>query len=96
VLKIQHAGGRIRLSLRVDRAPFKEPMFELAQHLRVAVARNGRAIDHLRVLVRQLVKAVFDGLKAFLPLVPEVQRQAEPVDLRLQLRQASLEIGNVL
>ena len=96
VLQIEHPRGGAIGGVYVRRAPLGEPLLELAEHLRVAIAGDGRPIDHLRVLFGELVQPVFDRLKAFLPLVPQMKRQAQSVDLRLQLRQTSLEVGDVL
>ena len=95
-LQVLHPDRSVLLRARLGRTQIVQTLLQLADDLGVPFAGHGKSIDDLGRLLGQLRQTMLDRLQPLLAFVPEMERQTQPIDLRLEFDEASFEIGTVL
>ena len=87
--------GGVALQAGFNVVPTGEARFELADRLRVTIARRGPLLQDAGALVSELRQPPFGRLAMVLAFTPTQERGVEAIDLRLQIGEALFQASNL-
>ena len=86
LLEFANAMNGILFETMLDRTPFRQSPFELADGLLMAFVRRRPTIENVRAAFGELGEPVLEGQQVILPFAPFTDGESQLVDLRLNVR----------